>query len=276
MEQQFCRWEVLRNDRLELEEQFNRFTGLINIIELHIPYTKYEHLFDLMGRALKSKAETKILVPAGDSMNLDMFSAFYQRSADRSKPSVEWRDLIKVLRRAEQIYDHIIFMTTNHDDRIWKMLMKNIVAREIYDEVMQWMTSYQDAFNHEGFTKIITVPGPLFQIGDLVITHYEDNSIVPGHVPRDVIKYLTPRMDPRKPWHIAIEAHTHAQSKIANDRKICIECGTLAKEMDYWRPGKMKGKGKLTSIGYAVSDMENGIADPNRTDFVFCEWNDYI
>lgn len=279
MEQQYCRWEVLRNDRLELEEQFEHFTGHIDIVELHIPYTQYGYLFDLMGQTLLIDTynpikKNKMIVFAGDSLNLDMFSAFYQRSTDRSKPSVEWRDLLKVLRRAERIYDHIVFMTTNHDNRIWKLLMRNIVAKEVYDEVMQWMTSYEDAFNHERFTKIITVHGALFHIGDLIISHFENNSIVPGVICRDVIKYLTPRE--QKDWNIVIQAHTHAQSKILNDRKICIECGALCRTLDYWRRGKMKGKGKLTSLGYATCEMENGIADSNKTNPIFCEWEDYL
>jgi len=286
MEQQYSQWEILRVDRLEQEKQFEKFTGHIDIIEMHIPYTKYGYLFDLMGRTLLMDTynpikKKKMLICAGDSMNLDMFSAFYQRSTDRSKPSVEWRDLIKVLRRAEQIYDYIVFMVNNHDNRVWKMLMRNIIAKEVFDEIMHWMTSYHDAFNHEKFTKIITVPcsrfseqGVIFQIGDLIISHFENNSIVPGVVPRDVIKYLVPRIE--KDWNIVIQAHTHAQSKIANDRKICIECGALCGTLDYWRKGSMKGKGKLTSLGYAVCDMENGVADPNKTDFVFCEWEGYL
>lgn len=272
---QVCQWEINRADRLETEEQFEHFTGHLDIVELHIPYTIWGYVFDMMEETrLLYPKEEKILVLAGDSLNLDMMSVFYQRSTDRSKPSDEWRDLIKFLRIAEKIYDHIIFMETNHDNRIWKMLMKTIVAKEIYDEVMKWMLSYRDAFNNEKFTKILTIRGAIFQIGDVLITHFENQSSVPGHISRDVIKFLLPRIE--KDWNVVFQAHTHCQSKIPNDRKICIETGALCGVLDYWRRGKMKGKGKLTSVGYAVCDMIDGVADPNRSNFVFKGWEDWL
>jgi len=183
-----CRWEIIRANRLLLEEQFKNFTGHLDIVELHIPYTKYHYVWDLM-KETKNRKGKKILVCAGDSLNLDMFSRFYQQSYDLSKPSEEWRGLIAVLKEAEAIYDKIIFMVTNHDNRIYKIIRREILGKDRADEVLDWMKSYSEAFANEGFKKVITVRGSLMQIGDILITHFENNSIVPGVVCRDVIKY---------------------------------------------------------------------------------------
>lgn len=273
LQSSMCRWEEMRAQRLSLEEHFKDFNGHIDIIEMHVPYTKFKYVYQLMKEASTRKGK-KMLVCAGDSMNLDMFSPFYQKSGDRSKPSDEWKTLLTVLRGAECIYDKIIFMETNHDNRIFKVIRNNILGRDRAEEAMKWMKTYQDAFEKEKFKKIITVKGAIFQIGDVLITHFENNSVVPGHIPRDVIKYLVPRM--QKHWNIVFQAHTHSHSKIPNDRKIAIETGALCKTLDYWRRGKMQGKGKLTSLGYAVCEMRKGIADPNDSNFIFYEWEDWL
>lgn len=270
---ELCRWEVLRAQRLKLEKEFLKYTGHIDIVELHIPYTKYHYALEMMRDTRKRRGK-KLLIYAGDSMNLDMFSAFYKRSADRSKPSVEWELLIEVLRKSEEIYDRIIFMQTNHDNRIFKIVMNTFSSKEMSDEVINQMKTYKDVFNEHGLKKMVTVRGAIFQVGDIIISHFENNSIVPGVVPRDVIKYLVPRIE--KEWNVVYQAHTHAQSKIVNDRKIAIETGALCPPLDYWRSGRMKGKGKMTSLGYAVCDMKNGIADPNNSNFIFCEYEGWL
>lgn len=267
------RWEITRTRRLDLERQFLYFTGHLDIVELHIPYTRYKYVDELIGESQQRKGK-KVLVCAGDSLNLDMFSRFYRTSSDDSKPSVEWKTLVEVLREAESIYDKIIFMVTNHDNRIFKLIRNEILGKERAEEVLEWMLDYAQAFEREHFKKIITVAGAIFQIGDVIITHFENNSIVPGVVPRDVIKYLIPRIE--KQWNIVFQAHTHSQSKISNDRKIGIETGALCRVLDYWRSGKMQGKGKLSSLGYAVCDLKNGVADKNSADFVFKEWEDFL
>jgi len=268
-----CQWEANRVNRLTLENAFNHFTGHIDIVELHVPYTKYEYVFKMMAKTRKLKGK-KVLILAGDSLNLDMLSRFYQRSDDRSKPSDEWRDLVIVMREAKRTYDKIIMEQTNHDSRIYKCIRDNILGRDRDDEIQEWLRTYQEAFEREGIENIMVIKGAIFQVGQIIITHFENNSIVPGNIPRDVIKYLVPRI--QKPWSIVFQAHTHTQSKIPNDRKICIETGALCKTLDYWRRGRMQGKGKLTSLGYAVCDMKDGIPDPNESNFVFCEWEDYI
>ena len=74
-------WEMKREHRRTLESELDGFTGLVHIVELHIPYTHWTDVEEMMEKAKNYKGK-KILVSAGDSINLDMFSFFYNTSTD--------------------------------------------------------------------------------------------------------------------------------------------------------------------------------------------------
>ena len=122
--------------------------------------------------------------------------------------------------------------------------------------------------------KMDVVNNYLVQIGNILVTHLENNSVVAGKVDRDLVQYLTPRIS--KPWEVVFQAHTHSQSRIPIDRKLCIETGTLCDSLDYWVKGKMFGKGKHSTMGYGVCDMVKGKADMNTCNFIITEWQGYI
>lgn len=267
----FNRWEVTKASRLKLEKEFNNYTGWIDIFELHVPYTKYNLLEEAMQRTAKYKGK-KICVFNGDSINLDMFSKYYPMSGTKSLPSEEIRALITVLKYAEKVYDRIIFLVTNHEQRLWKVLFYYMKSGEIASEILKQMKSLQEVFEKNELKKIIIVEHYLFQIGDIICCHFENNSVVPGVVPRNLVQYLIPRI--QKDWTVAFQSHTHTQSKIAIDRKVIIETGTMTDSFDYWRSGKMAGRNKLSSIGYAVCEMKNGIA--TECSFRILGWEGYL
>ena len=95
-----------------------------------------------------------------------------------------------------------------------------------------------------------------------------------GTTSRSVGQYLIPRIE--RPFNLVVQAHTHAQSWIPVERKFIIESGCLAATMDYWRRGKLLGKGKLTTIGYASGYMRKGKAIINECRPIFKAWEDYI
>ena len=98
------KWERKRKERLSLEKPFLHFTGHIDMIELHLPFAKYKYAFEMMERT-KEYPGKKILVLAGDNINLDMFSYFYKASAETESPFKELENLIRFLKTAEKIYN---------------------------------------------------------------------------------------------------------------------------------------------------------------------------
>jgi hypothetical protein len=265
-------WEVKRVDRLKLETLFERFTGLIHVVELHIPYTKYDLFKKLLHKASLYEGK-KILVLAGDSLNLDLFSRFKQRSTDNSKPSDEIDKLIKLLKESSKVYDNIVYMTTNHEDRLTKVVLDAIADKDVANEVLKQTRTLKDIFETENL-KVVYVANYFFQIGDLIICHMEANRVVTGALSRDLVSYFKPRIN--KSFNAIIQAHTHRQSMVYVDRVLVIECGCMLPSLDYWLDGKLKGNRCFSTIGYAQAEMRGGVTSINDTRPVMMEWCGYI
>ena len=273
LRQEINNWEFRRCDRLKAEEQFENFTGLIHGVELHIPFTCWTYAFDMVKEAKKYKGK-KILISGGDSMNFDTVSFFYKRGGAKRTPQEEITDLVKFLKYAQTVYDKIIFIETNHEKRMQKIVERMFPDRTQALEVTKMMKTLKDVFESEGLTKIVNVDDFLFQIGDIIFSHFENNSAVPGTVCRNLIQYLMPRI--QKEWNITAQFHTHAQAIIPIDRKVAIENGCIAQTMDYWRSGKMLGKGKMISIGYGSYEMKQGKALLNKCRPIICGWEGWL
>lgn len=264
-------WEQAKVERERTEREFNKYSGLLDVFELHIPYTHYEYLTDAFEKASKYKGKRTCVF--SDVLNMDMFSVFYARSSQKSLPTDELKAFINLLHIANEIYDHIIFLQSNHDKRLNKILRYGNLQKDQADEVQKFLYTYDDIFANEKLP-VICVDHYLVQIGDVIVAHLENNSSVPGSLDRWVVQYLTPRI--KKEWNVCYQQHSHCQSRIAIDRKLVIETGALCETMDYWRDGKMKGKGKMSTVGYGQSVLKDGKADVNSSNFVICGWEGWL
>ena len=266
-------WKKRRAARLRLETELSSFTGIIDAIELHIPYTEWQGVENMINQTKKEKGN-KILVLGGDSVNLDMFSFFYKTSPHKSSPKEEIQCLLEFIKRAGPIYKKIIFLTSNHEQRLEKILFKMIEDKDVSNEYLKFVHTYKDFFKDHKLDNVICVNDMLFQIGDIMFCHFENNSGVPGSVARQVVQYLMPRIE--KVWNVAVQFHTHTQAKMPIDRKLIIEAGAMVDSLDYWVKGKVSGRGKLSTIGYARCKMEKGNAILNDCDIKIHKWQGYI
>lgn len=266
-------WLTRKAGREELERQFSLFTGGMDICELHIPYTKWEYVEQMMADRQKTKGN-KLLFLDGDSVNFDMFSMFYPKSKDKIQPKFEREQFIEFLKIASSVYDRIIFLKTNHEARLYKILFKIADNKEQAEAYTDFVESLEETIKKNKINNLVSVDSPFFQIGDVIISHFENNSAVPGSIARQTIQYLIPRI--RKAWNVVYQAHTHTQSMLPIDGKLFIETGAMIGSMDYWINGRMNGKGKFSTIGYAVGDMVKGQADLNTCKFVMKSWQEYI
>lgn len=269
-------WKIRRVKRLVAEQQFRHYSGHIDIMEMHVPFTHYEHMWRAFDTTDKRTGNKMLFLP-GDNLNLDLFGPFFQRSgetSDECNPAREMETLIKILHCAEQVYDHILVMETNHDRRIFKAIYKMAQQKKIAEQIIERIKTTADIFVENKLDKITVVPDILFQIGDAIICHFENNSTIPASVPRKLVKYLIPRM--QKHWTVAFQAHTHYQEKLNIMGKHVIETGALSFTQDYWRSGKVRYEEKYSSLGYAVCDMNDGIVDINKCNYVWCEWAGYL
>jgi hypothetical protein len=273
LRQEINNWEIRRASRLKTEKQFEKFTGLVHGVELHIPYTCWEYAYDMCKEA-KNYDGKKILLSGGDSVNLDAVSFFYKRGGAKRTVVEELTDLIKFLKYAQTIYDKIIFLESNHEQRLKKFIYRALDDRGQAKEVESMMKTLKQMFDDEGLDKVVFTSDFFFQVGDIVFNHFENNSTVPGTIMRNVIQYLYPRI--KKEWNMVVSFHTHAQGLLPIDRKIAIENGCIAQTMDYWRSGKMLGKGKAISIGYGHYELNKGKAEINKCRPIICDWEGWM
>jgi uncharacterized protein YbcV (DUF1398 family) len=270
-------WQTKRQSRLLLEREFLRYTGWLDVVEAHVPYTKYDYFFDILDRRKRYKGN-KIIVFAGDNLNLDVFGPFFRtptaETSDRAASRKELDTLLHLLEKAEKIYDRIIFMQTNHDKRIYKILQRVFGDKKQVEEIMRWVKPLKEFMEERKLSKIVHTPGILFTIGDAVIYHWENNSSIPASTSRKVIKGTIARM-PSK-INVIYQAHTHFQSRFAAFRKLIIETGALCDIFDYARGDKLWGEEKTITIGYAYGEFKDGIADWNKCDYYTYEVEGYI
>lgn len=262
-------WSMRRASRVREEKLFEKFTGLIQTIEMHVPYTEWVYVFDMIKKAKAYKGK-KILVSGGDSLNLDMLSFFYHKGGSKTTPMEELAILIRFFKEAQKVYDHIIFLESNHETRLKKFIISAVPDRQQATEVIKLVKSLREIFDENKLDKIIYPNDFFFQIGDAIFSHFECNSGVPGSVARQIIQYLTPRI--KKEWKVCYQHHTHTQLKMPIDGKTVVETGACIDTLDYWRSGKLSGKGKMSSIGYAEGIMKKGVIDVNSANFVLCGW----
>ena len=264
-------WELKRENRYAIEDRYKNFTGHIDFLECHIPYTNFRNVEAMMDRAEKIKGK-KMLVIAADFLNLDLFGPFLSTTDNVSMPEDEIKMGLELLKEAAKVYDYEVFLEGNHDARISKVVKREVKDVRVQDQINKLVGGYDKIFKEA--KKLDIVHSYIFQIGNVLIAHMENNSSVPGKTGRDLVQYLVPRI--KKHWDVIYQAHTHSQSKLPIDRKLAIEIGCAADSLDYWIRGKMSGKGKFGTMGYGVCDMVRGYADMNDCNFVISQWQGYI
>ncbi len=265
-------WESKRIERLKLERIYQNYSGYIDIVELHCNHTFYDYVADLVNRTRKKKGR-KMLVLAGDNIDLSMLSQYHSTTQQSITPTEEKMTLIKLLKYILPYYDDKMIMLTNHDNRIVKVIGKYVYDKQVADEIKANQETLKQTFIKND-VNITFCDNSLFQIGDCLIVHPENNSSIPAGLARWCSLYYPPRIE--KPFNVCFIAHSHCQSKIPLDRRLYIEISSISQTQDYWRKGKLLGKGKLSTLGSAHAYLEKGKCDLNQCDFYINQWEDYL
>lgn len=261
-------WEYRKVKRNEIERDFKDFTGWIYILnDFHIPYTRYDLLFDTLGKIAKNK-DKKLCVINGDLLNFDLFSVFPKKANYTASPSKTLETAVKLLTVMNEIFDDIIYTGgANHEIRLEKFITKSISGIKEQSETLKMFQSLEDTFN--AIPKVIFLDDFLVKIGDVAMMHPEGGSrAIAGRTASWVARSLAKRM---KNLKVVIVGHTHKQSKLWEDRILVIETGYLAKTFDYTRTAKSLvsyGKYGLSHLGYGLCYMNKGKVDINSANFI--------
>jgi predicted phosphodiesterase len=101
------------------------------------------------------------------------------------------------------------------------------------------------------------------QHGDLLVTHAEKFSRVPGSALRSIEEWATDfeRTLKLKPWRVIVQAHTHQQSLFpwAADRWL-VEAGCMCLTMGYQLSARLGGRPQR--LGYTTLEQKAGVTIP--------------
>ena len=259
-----------------LLHRWDKYSGwVLAITDLHIPYTRWKDVFRALEYTLSLKGP-KIVVLGGDNLDLKWFSRFTElkenpRFTDDDVPEdiAMLKDLTDAL---TEIFDELIIIRGNHDLRLLKGLIRYLPQ--------QWVTYLQPFINLYEFAenkpKTILVNDWWVRIGELIVSHYEGASVIPGRSGQWAKDYFEQRLK-NAPFKVLMQAHTHKQSKIFHRGFLCIETGMLCKVPDYARSGRYHySKHDKTYFGFGKAKLKNGKVLINSADFVYLgeEWLD--
>ena len=260
-------WEQKKKERNEVENMFQNYTGWVYFMaDLHIPYTRYDLLFDELVKIAKNKSP-KILILGGDTLNVDLFSRFINANELVSLPSEEIETAQKMLNILGKIFDNVIFIKGNHEVRIEKFLLRIIPGITEQKETLALCKTFRELF--EMVDNCTVIEDFFIRIGDAVFVHPEGGSLaIEGRTGVWVVDAFCQRMDGLR---VVFTSHTHKQSKLWRKKILSIESGYLSKIFDYTRSPKSfirVGKYGVCHLGYALGYFEKGKVNINSCDFV--------
>ena len=267
-------WELKRTKVHQLQNEFKDATCRVDVVEPHFNHAHQDAINKVFKAANEYKGD-KIIVIGGDSMNLDRFSGFYSNTVEETDPEDEIDTLVSFIRQASKIYRKVIFLATNHENRIKKVIFKNIKDKKVAGSVAKQMKTLKEIFELKGLDKVVYTDHYVFKIGDTYVTHFENNTSIPGTVGEKVMRGLNNLYG--SDWVLAVQCHTHSMSKNTYQRQTVIESGTLQVSPDYWvNSGKICGERKSAGIGYATYNLIKGKVDINSANYIVTSWREYL
>lgn len=271
-------WEERKEDFWSIYEKFKNWTGHIFFLaDLHIPYTQWHYVETALADAFMTDGK-KMVILGGDNLDLEGFSRFYTEK--KNIPLTEeglpedvnqYRRFMKVL---EKIFDEIVIIRGNHDDRMLKLLLRTLTQEQV-----NYLKSFIDIEKHllaVKSEKVTVSPYNYVFIGEAIFSHIEDYSVIKGRAGTWAIDYFIPRLKNLKVKGL-MNGHTHRFSKLMHRGYVVVEAPALCKVMDYTRgPRFRQGKYEKWYFGYGYAYLEDGKIDINKFNPVYLgeEWLD--
>jgi hypothetical protein len=114
--------------------------------------------------------------------------------------------------------------------------------------------------------------GWLYQHGDVICTHAEKYSRVPGAALRGIDEWLTDfdGVLGVSPWRVLVQAHTHAMALLPwKADKLLVECGAMCATHGYQLQAKIAGRPQR--IGYVTLEQTKGATEINSVRLVWLD-----
>ena len=257
------------------------YSGRMRVVaagDFHIPFHDRAALAALITKEAK---QTDVLVIGGDFGDAHCASTFVKYE----DVSFEQEHAAKTLALEElsSAFSRVVYLKgSNHSDRFEKRLRENLTKDLI--EAIQWMsggTLNPDLalVKHYSNIEVGCHKTPNGQeidwmcvLGDVVFTHAEAYSKVPG----SVLRSLQERLDDNgklwglPPLRAICQFHTHSMAWLPwRSDMLLIEPGCMAQPMQY--QSRAKGGGRAQRLGYVTMELVDMKLDVNSVRLVWLD-----
>lgn len=243
--------------------------------DFHAKFTDLEAVATLIA---DESADTDTLILAGDLLDHFALSRFVKYELCDLREELAFADAL-LAQLAQAFADILVIDGSNHHDRFERMIRSTLPP-----DLVWAIEHHLIADGRLSLVRALTKRYPNIreapvmvgtyrvdwctQVGDLVVTHAEKYSKVPGSALRGVEEWLTDQhaILGLQPWRVLVQAHTHQLGifPFKADR-LLVECGCMASTMAYQFAAKVAGRPQRQ--GYVTLVQQDGVTDLNSVRF---------
>jgi predicted phosphodiesterase len=245
--------------------------------DFHAPFQDNWAVSELIARE-GGKADTLIVNgDIQDFYSISRFVKYEQVSMESELAAVD-----ALLGQLSAAFPEVILVSGNHDHARFEKQLRTLLSVEMC-HVVEFLTGgnlsvlrviakrYPNVKFAETKVGRFGV-GWLYQHGDLITTHAEKYSRVPGSALRGIDEWLTDfdQVLALEPWKVLVQAHTHAGGVFPfKADRLLVECGCLCATHGYQLTARIMGRPQR--LGYVSLDQTGGVTDINSVRFTWLD-----
>lgn len=241
--------------------------------DFHAPFQDNEAVAELIANE-GGKADT--LIVSGDLMDFYSISRFIKYEHVPIEQEIAGADAL--LSQLAGAFSDVLIIEGNHDTARFEKQLRSLLTPDMMHcielltggnlSIIQLLakrhSNVRFAPQQAGHYKL----GWLTQVGDLIVTHAEKYSSVPGSALRKIEEGLADfeHVYGLDSWRVVVQAHTHAFSMIPwHSGKLLVEGGACCLTHGYQLTARMGGRPQR--IGYTTLTQSDGKTDLNSVKF---------
>ena len=237
--------------------------------DFHAPFHDAQAVADLISR--EGNRPDTTLVIAGDL--LDLYSVSSYSKQERVAIEQEMAGAHALLEQLAAAFNDILLVEGNHDQRLDRRL-RALLPEEMVAAIqylcggdLSLLRMLAKRYSHVRFAPVTVGRFQVkwvSQIGDVVISHAEKYSRVPGSAMRGVEEWLTDQHLAMglAPWRVLCQAHTHQLAWIPwRADKVLIEVGCMTETHGYQMSPQVQGRPQRR--GWCTLTQVDGVTQMN-------------
>lgn len=259
-----------------LKRQASGASRIVIAGDFHAPFQDNWAVSELITR----EGDADTLIVNGDLQDFYAISRFtkYERVSIES----ELAAVDALLGQLSAAFPEVVLVGGNHDTQRFEKQLRALLSPEMC-HVIEVLTGgnlsvlrvlakrYPNVRFAETSVGRFGV-GWLYQHGDLLCTHAEKYSRVPGAALRGIDEWLTDFDDVLglKPWKVLVQAHTHAGGVFPfKADRLLVESGCMCSVHGYQLQARISGRPQR--VGYVACEQEQGQTLINSVRFVWLD-----